>query len=71
MYFALKREDTTNFGGDTMIHILITSVIVICFFFSFIVYCALVNKKQTPSPGQNSEDYLRIQGAYDHESIGC
>jgi hypothetical protein len=53
-----------------MIHILITSVIVICFCFSFIVYCALANKKQTPSPGQNSEDYLRIKGAYDHESIG-
>ncbi len=39
-----------------MIPILITSFIMICFCFSFIVYCALANKKQTPSPGQDSRD---------------
>ena len=39
-----------------MIQIFITSFIMICFFFSFIVYCALANKKPTPSPGQDSRD---------------
>jgi hypothetical protein len=36
-----------------MIQLLITSFLVICFCFCFIVYCALANKKPTPSPGQN------------------
>jgi hypothetical protein len=35
-----------------MIQVLITSVIVVCFVFSFVVYCALANKKPTPSLGQ-------------------
>jgi hypothetical protein len=50
-----------------MIQLLVISILAICFYFSFIVYCALVNKKPMPSPGQN----LVIKGAYDHESIGC
>jgi hypothetical protein len=36
-----------------MIQFLITVFLVIGIFFSFIVYCALANKKPTPSPGQN------------------
>ncbi len=35
-----------------MIQILITSFLVLCFSFCFIIYCALANKKPTPSPGQ-------------------
>lgn len=50
-----------------MIQLLVISILAICFYFSFIVYCALVNKKPMPSPGQN----LGIKGACDHESIGC
>ncbi len=39
-----------------MIQLFIISFLVICFYFSFIVYCALVNKKPVPSPGQNCTD---------------
>ena len=36
-----------------MIQLLITSFLLVCFFFCFIVYCALANKKPTPSPGDH------------------
>ena len=39
-----------------MIQLLITSFLMICLFFSFILYCALANKKPTPSPVPNSKD---------------
>lgn len=58
-----------------MIQILITSFLVVCFCFCFIVYCALANKKPTPSPGQHydaipspSKNYNESKGAYNHEA---
>jgi hypothetical protein len=51
-YMYVKSKNTTDLGGCIMIPILITSFLVACFCFCFIVYCALANKKPTPSPGQ-------------------
>ena len=39
-----------------MIQLLITSFLMICLFFSFILYCALAHKKPTPSPAPNSKE---------------
>ena len=57
-----------------MIHILIISVIMICFFFSFIIYCALANNivHLPPKNQRHARDkILRIKRAENHESLGC
>jgi hypothetical protein len=44
-----------------MIPLLIIACLVICFVFSFIVFCALANKKPTPSPSQKCDVTARYQ----------
>ena len=58
-----------------MIQLLITSFLLVCFFFCFIVYCALANKKPTPSPADNCDavshpgkNYTVSKSAHDHEA---
>lgn len=58
-----------------MIQLLITSFLFVCFFFCFIVYCALANKKPTPSPADNYDavphpgrNYKASKSADNHET---
>jgi hypothetical protein len=46
-----------------MIKIIITTIIVICFYLSFIIYCALAIKKPTPYPDQNFMGHIRSDAA--------
>jgi len=57
-----------------MIQLLITSLLFVCFFFCFIVYCALANKKPTPSPADNydavprpGQNYTASKSAHNQE----
>ena len=57
-----------------MIHILIISFIMICCFFSFIIYCALANNIMHLPPKNRRhalDKSLRIKRADNHESLGC
>jgi hypothetical protein len=46
-----------------MIKIIITTIIVIYLYLSFIIYCALAIKKPTPCPGQNFTSHMRSGAA--------